>query len=322
MRRRCSQVSLFFLNLTFHETLGPDGIKAAVGYFAKAVGLIAAPGEVLFALEKTLPPPVFELLLQEIQSDIQGKVRGYFDSIFPKSAPVYIKEDTMMDAEFKEMRPVFVPVAKQDIAMGTTLWEEVPDISTLTIGAYTPDACEHCFKILADDGKVACPACDAKLYCSEACCSKSGEIYHCYICKAPKEVAAAYDELLTLCRSNKSSLALLILRYISLLLSEELRGNGSANNGPFSHYDHLHPVMKAPSDVDRAEAKLLKRILSPANANVAQFLTDEIYSAMKATLARNVIIHAPASNENLSTPDLNQAVSPFYHARQLIDCLL
>ena len=84
-------------------------------------------------------------------------------------------------------------------------------------------------------------------------------------------VESALIELHTLCAETGSSLALLMLRYIALLLSEELRGNGAANNGPFAHYDHLHPVFNAPSDIERKEAKLLRQIFSATNKRLWSF---------------------------------------------------
>ena len=243
--------------------------------FAKAVTLIAAPGEVLFALEKSLPPHLFERLLQEIQSDIQAKVRGYFDSILPKGAPVAIREEIGVDPEFNEMRASFVPYAKQDIPLGATLWEELPDISALTVESFEKlgDCCEHCFTPLQEEEGVTtveCPDCHQHLYCSDICREKSRDIFHRYLCGGSKDIRQAYEELIALCHQNKSSLALLLLRYLSLLLTEEMRGNGSANNGPFNHYDHLRPVMKSPTEVERMEVKLLKRILSSSNASMAQ----------------------------------------------------
>ena len=241
---------------------------AAIEYFSKAVSLVPNPGEVVAAFEKTLPPPVFNALLDKIQHDIQLKVGEYFAGL----APVGVKFVEKMDVEPGTERKikVWIPIAEKDFTLGATILNEDSDVSVLSINAdnAVEDHCEYCLQNLDDNERMACPGCGLHLYCSDTCFIKSADVYHCYFCRPSATVVEAMSELRTVCHENQSSLALLVLRYVAFLLSEELRGNGAANNGPFAHYDHLKPVFKSPTEDDKLEAHLIRTIFSETNKNI------------------------------------------------------
>ncbi|PJF17134.1 DNA-directed RNA polymerase subunit [Paramicrosporidium saccamoebae] len=277
---------------------GPAEVEKALDYFSKAVSIVPNPGEVVAAFENTLPRPIFNALLDRIQRDIQVKVGEYFAGLLPTDSKATFAETLIAEPGAEHPSKVWVPNATDDVSVGTTLWEEHADVVALNVEA-KGEHCEHCLRSLHGT-HVGCPACDQPLYCSQPCQIKSAEVYHAYFCKAPNAVYSAMNELRQVCKENQSSLALLVLRYVAFLLSEELRGNGAANNGPFAHYDHLRPVFRAPNDIDRTEAKILREIFSSTNKNIVEctrpgmaansvVLSDDIYTSMKATIARCVM---------------------------------
>lgn len=223
------------------------------------------------AFEKTLPPTVFNALLDRIQRDIQIKVGEYFMTLVPVGGPVIFSETSKMEPGTERPIKLWVPMTIRNVTLGETLWTEKADVSSLSVTRkHKREYCEHCLKGLADEDqtKYKCPACDAQLYCSEQCCLDSAEIFHCYFCKPSVKVTDALEELYNLCQDTGNSLVMLVLRYVAFLLGEELKGNGAANNGPFAHYDHLRPVFRAPTEFDRLEAKLLRTVFSDTNKNI------------------------------------------------------
>jgi hypothetical protein len=290
----------------------------AIEYFSKAVSLVPNPGEVVAAFEKTLPPPVFNALLDKIQHDIQVKVGEYFTGL----APVGVKFVEKLDVEPGTERKIklWVPIADKDFTLGSTVLSENSDVSVLSINVNdaVEDHCEYCLQSLDGIEGMACPGCGLHLYCSDTCFIKSADVYHCYFCRPSATVVEAMAELHTVCHENRSSLALLVLRYVAFLLSEELRGNGAINSGPFAHYDHLKPVFKSPTEDDKREAHLLRTIFSETNKNIVDFLSDEIYTSMKATLARHCLAIAPSEDAILSRIECRQVdgtipTLSFYH---------
>lgn len=92
------------------------------------------------------------------------------------------------------------------------------------------------------------------------------------------------------CDSTGSNMALFMYSYVSMLLKEEMLGNGAAQMGPFAHFDHLPQAVRIPTVDDITEAALIRESLGdqnePTKTGLAEFLTNDIYAAMKVTLQR------------------------------------
>lgn len=192
-------------------------------------------------------------------------------------------------------------MAKQKIPVATIVWEEWADVSSLSAFLHSDDFCDHCLVPLSNcHGLVECKQCKPSAesskhkvtrFCSQECLRLGTENFHGFYCKAPKTVHEQIESLKVECREMGQTMPLLVLRYLTILLKEELAGRGTASGvGPFTHYDHLRPQFRSASnEQDRSEAAMLRRIVSSVNENVAEFLTDDIYVTMKGTLATNVI---------------------------------
>lgn len=242
----------------------------ALDCFCKAVSMVPNPGEIVAALEKTLPSPIFNALLDKIQQKIQDQSVEYYKLLTPKGSNVKFAESEVPEPGTTSKLKTWIPVAIKDASVGSTLWSESADATAFAYFVKDPKGyCEHCLKKLPES-PIACEACEEKLYCSAVCRESSSQSFHAFFCKPPASVENALEDLSQLCAENNSSLPLLLLRYIAFLLSEEFKGNGAANNGPFAHYDHLRPVFRAPSDMDRQESKILRNIFTGVNKNVAE----------------------------------------------------
>ena len=199
-----------------------------------------------------------------------------------------------------------MPMAKVKIPPATTIWEEWSDVTCLAGSLPSEDYCDNCLLSLSSVANiVGCKNCPSNedfkrqptRFCSQDCLKQGLDAFHGFYCKANSTVHGLIDQLRAECRETGQTMPLLVLRYLTILLKEELAGRGTASGvGPFTHYDHLRPQYRtAPNESDRAEADLLRRIICTINENVADFLTDEIYVTMRGTLAANVIGTHPIS---------------------------
>lgn len=268
-------------------------LNRAIEYFSKAISIVPNPGEVIQALQQSIPPAVFTLLIERVQKDLKGKVEEYFKTL-DTSSVTFVHQENASPNEY-------CPQAIKDVVKDEVIWKEVADISYSTISG---SICDSCLSVIETEDTQSplhgCPLCESKSFswCSERCRISSSPMFHDYFCGQENSEALESLELL---RGEGKIVPLLITRYVALLLSEEMAGNSvSRIGGPFNHYDHLVPVMKSPSAEDVEEATAIRALFANSvlarktnNAGgdasgVLEFLTDQVYSIMKGTLLQNV----------------------------------
>lgn len=226
----------------------------AIDYLVKGLGMIPNPGEVLLAFEQTLPEPVFKSLLERLQREGRKRVKEYFDGIHGDHPQIQFSSKESKNEMTGHAVERWFMKAAQDFSAGEVIFSEPADLISNTVSYF-------------DESSVA----ELK-----------------YV-KDSEQAKEAFMDLLNHCRETKSSAGLLLFKYISLLLDAEL-DNGQAGmqaSGPFAHYDHLRPAFRQPNSNDLKEAKLLRLIFTRSNPNMQDFLTDDIYAAMKYTMLFN-----------------------------------
>lgn len=250
----------------------------------KALSMIPSPTEIIAAFEKTLPPSVFLKLMTRVQQIAKDRQKDYFEKLSDQNRIVeYVLKSVKNDAtgvisEYWAMR------AKRDIEEGEEIVAESPDVAFPTLAGLeknivTKDYFGSSNLSFSLPGNFDLPS-EVQNFLEDLT-SRSNE---------------AYQKLLDHCKKQGTSSPLLMLRYISVLLLLELQQQSKqAESLPeelvafFAHYDHLRPAMRSPNDVDIKEATLIRNIFSKKNENFKDFLTNEIYSAMKYTLLFNSI---------------------------------
>lgn len=259
---------------------------ASAKYFAKALALVPNPSEIMSAFEKSLNPAVFQEMIKLLQQEMLHKTDKYFERLAePAGGRLAFAAATENDILGKGHR-VHRPVAQRALKAGEVVFEEVPDVASLIdLNADMLVYCDNCLKQLGDH-TLSCGQNDA-FYCSPACQKTGIELYHGYVCTTNAAACVALGELRRYCKEvSHSGIALLLLKYVAMLLTEELRGNGATLGGPFDHYDNLPQLFPAPGELETEEARLIRAVFASVNANIADFLTDQIYASMKATLSR------------------------------------
>lgn len=258
----------------------------AVDYFFKALSMIPSPSDILMAFEKSLPKSVFTKILTRMQEEGKVRQREYFTQLAEKCENVTFD----LKAETNEATGITVEhwtmKAKRDIPQEAEIIREKPDVSVPALAGIDTGIVTKDFFGSSDSSpafpNMDLPA-DFKTFLEEL------------------QDTEAHAKLLEHCRKHNVSIPLLMLRYIALLLIVELQQHSAPSaeiTSFFAHYDHLRPALRQPTDVDVQEASLLRAIFSRKNENISDFLTNEIYAAMKYTMSFNCIGLPLESSEN------------------------
>lgn len=261
----------------------------AMEYFLKALNIVPNPAEVIKAYEQTLPADMYSQIIKSLQAENRAKTEAYFQLLAPESGLIKFEEveGPKVALTGKSSGKLWTAVAAEDIEEEAILMSEEADIAL----SMQPEVCDYCFKSFQEeDAKLAL---DDLSFCSAVCRDRAVNSYAGNLRGLTGTAAYAYQQLLNVVQETKSFAPVLMLRYVAALLEDELRKQKSDSDSPaiglFSHYDYLRPAYRAPRDADKAEAMLIRTILAEKNADVGEFLTDEIYVAMKSTVMFNSV---------------------------------
>lgn len=274
------QQKVFYSLLVKGETLmmqGEVGARKAVDYFVKATQIVPAPIEVLAAFKQTLDPQMYQQVERRFQAENLKKTQNYLNQI------VVGQDWFKFESKGDENELHWYPVAIQEIEDGREIFGELPDVAWHADG----NRCDQCHDRIATES-CSCDRCGHAKFCSDKCRQAGFASFHIFTCTEPKAFEAS-KKLQEHCRSASIIAPLLMLRYLSILLTEEMKGNGSESGGPFLHYDHLRPVLKTPSAAERREAAMIRDVFAVCDKNMVEFLKDEVYAAMRATVMYNAI---------------------------------
>lgn len=284
----------FYALLVKGEMMLKEGkTEESLTYFMKAINIVPNPSEVLKAYEQTLPTEVYGKIISALKEENRAKTREYFQHLAPENGTVKFVEGDgpKLALTGSASGNIWTAVAAADVEEETILMSEEADIAVSIKSE--GGVCDYCFKAL--DEEPVFHLADMNFCCS-VCMKNAEETYAASLKTLTGTPAYAYQQLIKVVQETKTFAPILMLRYVAALLEDELRKQkveaGSEDvqvSGLFAHYDFLRPAYRAPRDSDKAEAMLIRTILSATNTDVAEFLTDEIYCAMKATVMYNSI---------------------------------
>lgn len=287
------QQAFYTLLVKGEMMLKENNADDSLTYFMKAINIVPNPSEVLKAYEQTLPAEIYSKIIANLKEENLAKTREYFGKLAPESGLVRFveAEGPKLALTGTSSGTVWSASATQDIEEESILMSEEADIA---LSLKTGSVCDYCFKPINQE-EVNCKLADLSFCCS-VCLKNAEDSYAGALKDLSGTPAYAYQQLVNIVQETKSFAPILMLRYVAALLEDELRkqkadaGDEEVQvSGLFAHYDFLRPAYRAPRDSDKAEAMLIRTILSVKNADVAEFLTDEIYCAMKATVMYNSI---------------------------------
>ncbi|KIY73922.1 MAS20-domain-containing protein [Cylindrobasidium torrendii FP15055 ss-10] len=194
----------FMSQVSMGEQLAMQGpifyLPASLAFF-RALRVYPAPLELMVIYEKTVPEPIFKLIVQLMDMDVSAaddntvddietspvrppsetssqewdknsaKIRGYYD-VFPPEGKFKVAIESKGDRK--------VVVLKEDVQQGQTIYKEWPVVATLDPDlAAAGTHCSHCLRLIESDLALRTPGdlIDAT-YCSKTCQIESKSDYH------------------------------------------------------------------------------------------------------------------------------------------------
>ncbi|KAG0782890.1 hypothetical protein G6F16_008923 [Rhizopus arrhizus] len=287
----------------------------AVLPFYLALRVYPAPMELIMIYQKTVPEPVFQMIINAMALDQQKRQNQFYESFPPKETNTKLTE--LPAGTNEEGKPVVRRglVVNRDIAADEVIYVEKPIVSGLFPGL-EGFHCNLCLKRL-NDVKVECPDCDVVAFCSDECLNHAKEEYHQYLCpqnKKEKNVdALEFHEAL---KKNNTKYPSMIARFLSAMVVEELSKSkeqqkvGEASFGAWDHVDRFRYLEISENEETVAEIEMLKKVLGPKVQGINEFLSKEIYLMLKGKLLFNAYA-IPANFEDIEVEESKE------HARKL-----
>ncbi|KAF9450959.1 MAS20-domain-containing protein [Macrolepiota fuliginosa MF-IS2] len=305
-------------------TQGPTFYLPAAIAFYKALRVYPSPVELIVIYQKTVPEPLFKLIIELTNLDVAARASGYYDHFPPKSMNVEIKPS-------ENGRKVLL--VTKDIAAGETIYKEFPVVAVLDAdlepsGRY----CSHCFREIvqpAPPSSWQLPE-DANplgsTYCSEKCFTiskaQSTSLLFTQEPPLPAELAPptspaldtagrklAQDKFVEYIKREKRAAPLLVARFIArqvALETAKLAGKASAkdkvdteaeaefaftdaDDGDYLLADHMERLRYLEITPNAEELPLVAAVLEKTLPGLEQFVTDERHSMLIGKMLYNAI---------------------------------
>ncbi|KAI8991852.1 hypothetical protein BDF20DRAFT_846824 [Mycotypha africana] len=275
----------------------------AVLPFYLALKVYPAPMELILIYQKTVPEPVFQMLINIMALEQQRRQNIFYETFPPKETHVKLGE--LPAGKNEEGTPVIRRslIADKDIEKDEKIYSERPLVSAL-YPELEGSHCNFCLKSIDnDESKVPCPHCDLVAFCSESCRDTAEEEYHKYLCSHntstdTKAVDEADDENTALefaqtSKTNNTKYPYMIARFLSSMVAEELKKQKTEEKasettfGAWDHVDRFRYLETSPSAQSEAEITMLKKVLGTKVQGISEFLSDEIYLMLKGKLLYN-----------------------------------
>ncbi|KAI8376116.1 uncharacterized protein BYT42DRAFT_546835 [Radiomyces spectabilis] len=294
----------------------------AVLPFYLALKVYPAPLELIMIYQKTIPEPVFQMVVNLMALEQQKRQNAFYEQFPPKESNVKLGElpvGTSPEGKTIVRRGL---VADKDIAEGEVIYKEDPIVSALH-PALEGSYCNLCLKKVDAETKVECANCDKVVFCSAECEKRANEEYHKYLCaknkptvssedQEPKEADEAEDAntegkelaFVEFSKNKNRKYPYMIARFLATMVTEEMEKNksGESSENTYNLWDHVDRFRyldtKASADSEE-EMEILKNLLGPKVQGISDFLTDEIYLMLKGKLLFNAYAVESAEDETV-----------------------
>ncbi|KAG2205123.1 hypothetical protein INT47_002217 [Mucor saturninus] len=286
----------------------------AVLPFYLALRVYPAPMELIMIYQKTVPEPVFQMIINIMALDQQKRQNLFYEKFPPKETHTRLAE---LPAGVNEEGSPIVRrslVADKDIAEGEVIYSERPLVSAL-YPELEGSHCNFCLKLLNAENKVECPTCDLIAFCSQECLASANEDYHKYLCchnksTEVKEADEAEEKNIALefhetSKAKNTKYPYMIARFLSAMVTEELSKQqseekiGETTFGAWDHVDRFRYLETTASADSTSEIAMLKQVLGPKVQGISEFLSDEIYLMLKGKMLFNAYGIPAASDDTL-----------------------
>ncbi|KAJ8698741.1 mitochondrial import receptor subunit tom20 [Pleurotus ostreatus] len=295
-------------------TRGPEFHLPAALAFYRALRVYPSPLELIAIYDKTVPPPIFKIVMELTNLDVKDRVSAYFDYFPPKSMGVAIVTQDSTSSQGSRK----VLVASKDYQPGDLIYKEQPVATVLDNdlrrqGTY----CTHCLRHI--EKGMAIPSSPSEpfpsVWCSKDCQLKSRTQYHSLLFTldpplppdvptppvSPQELEerrkaqSLFAEYLV---KNGNAAPLLAAKFIARQVQNEtskLMASApsteidypTAEGGDYGLTDHLERLRFLEIVPSPEEMRLLTDVLQHALPGLEQFVTDERHAVLLGKMAYN-----------------------------------
>ncbi|GAB5593732.1 mitochondrial import receptor subunit tom20 [Umbelopsis nana] len=286
----------FMAQISAGETLCAQGeehyFEAAMCFF-RAQKVYPSPVELIMIYQKTVPEPVFQLVVGMMSLEHQKRQDGFYKAFPPEDMHVKIEDlPEGVDGEGKTVMRKGL-VATQDFEEGDLIYVEEPIVSALNAKLEGQDFCNYCLKHITEN-KVECSNCDQVVFCSQACNDKAVEEYHQYLCtnnKTNDNAASSQEQaFIDFSKEKNVKYPYLIARFLATMVHDEIEKAKAGVTDGYSSWDHVDRFryLELPASAQNIkELNLIKELLGPKVTGVDEFLTEERFLMLKGKILFN-----------------------------------
>ncbi|KAG1755368.1 hypothetical protein EDB19DRAFT_1891677 [Suillus lakei] len=295
---------------------GPVFHLPAAMCFYRALRVYPSPVELIVIYEKTVPPPVFQLVMELTNLDVKDRVEGYYTFFPPKAMNVAVETVNVPDGKGGTMSKKVLVVTK-DFEAGEVIYQEDPIVAVLDADLQGKGThCSYCLRQIQDDPLH--PESDRlrSVYCSSDCQTQhkahSQTLLFTLESPLPASMAPEMGGTLREERENaqkafveylietKKAAPELVARFVARQVSAEtakmlprgiVPGLASepvlTDGGEYSLYDHLERLRYLEVNPADNETRVLKDVLQTALPGLEQFLTEERHATFVGKMSYN-----------------------------------
>ncbi|KAI6024482.1 hypothetical protein EDC04DRAFT_2723876 [Pisolithus marmoratus] len=298
---------------------GPASNLDAALCFYRALRVYPSPVELIVIYERTVPPPVFQIVMQLTNMDVKERVEGYYDCFPPKAMNVAIKTvEVPVKDQPGAVTKKKVLVCTKDFEAGELIYREEAIVTALDSDLQGKGThCNHCLRSL-DPSSAVRPESDRldSVYCSIECLDKarthSQTLLFSLDSPLPAPLAAtilpaaraARDEaqqaFTDYLKKRGKAASQLVARFIARQVSAETAkmvpsGRGSTkgaepvltDGGDYTLYDHLERLRYVEVTPPEEETKILREVLKHAIPGLEEFVTEERHATYLGGMSYN-----------------------------------
>ncbi|KAG1752464.1 uncharacterized protein EDB91DRAFT_1102768 [Suillus paluster] len=295
---------------------GPNYHLPAAMCFYRALRVYPSPVELIVIYEKTVPPPVFQLVMELTNLDVKDRVEGYYSFFPPKAMNVAVETVDVPDGKGGTMSKKVLVVTK-DFEAGEVIYKEDPIVAVLDADLQGKGThCSYCLRHIEND--PIRPESDRlnSVYCSSDCQTQhkahSQTLLFTLESPLPAALAPEVGGTLREARDNaqkafveylvetKRAASELVARFVARQVSAEtakmlprgiIPGVASepvlTDGGEYSLYDHLERLRYLEVKPADRETSVLKDVLQTALPGLEQFLTEERHATFVGKMSYN-----------------------------------
>ncbi|KAJ3879541.1 hypothetical protein F5051DRAFT_198076 [Lentinula edodes] len=299
---------------------GPMFSLPAALAFYRALRVYPSPVELMVIYQKTVPEPIFKLVIELTNLDVKGRVEGYYLKFPPKSFGVKVETRQVGDGTKKTL------VLTKGVKTGEAIYKEFPIVAALDSDIQEAGThCSQCLRSVEPSMSIRESESHAlnTVYCSAACQSAAKSQYYGLLFTLerplPQEIPSEPSTAEQLNERHKAqaqfanylknempghAAPLLVAQFIarqvnaemSKLISQTLSKTTTtadqadftdADGGDYLLADHFERLRYVDVDLPKDGLKLLTAVLDSAMPGLDALATEERYATLLGKMLYN-----------------------------------